>query len=149
MQRRIAAQIMKVGLERVWFDEAELGEIAEAMTREDIRRLIHRGVIQKKQKKGVSRSRAKAVRAQKRKGRRRGHGSRKGRKFARLGSKRRWMSTIRPLRRTLRELRDKGMIDKAVYRKTYLRAKGGMFKSKSYLESYLKEHGMVGESDGA
>jgi hypothetical protein len=36
-----------------------------------------------------------------------------------------------------------GSINRSVYRKTYMRAKGGMFKSKGYLESYLKEHKMM------
>lgn len=143
MQRRMAAEILKAGSHRIWFDEADLDEITGAVTREDIKRLINRGSIQLKQVKGTSRARANKIRLQKEKGRRRGHGTRKGAKHAKVSSKRRWIKTIRPIRKRLKELRDSNAIDRSVYRKTYMMAKGGMFRSKAYLESYLKEHKMM------
>ncbi len=143
MQRRMAASIMKVGANRVWFDEGDLEEIAGAVTRDDIRRLINNGSIQKKQASGTSRGRANKLKKQKAKGRRRGHGSRKGAKHSKVSSKKRWIKTIRPIRRRLRELRDSGSLERSAYRTTYNRAKGGMFRSKAYLESYLKEHKML------
>ncbi len=142
-KKRMAAQILKVGVNRVWFDEDDLDEVSGAVTREDVKRLIARGSIQAKQIKGQSRARANKIQLQKAKGRRRGHGSRKGAKHATVTSKRKWIKTIRPIRKRLKELRDTGAIEKSVYRKTYLRAKGGMFKSKAYLEGYLKEHKML------
>lgn len=143
MQKRMAAQILKVGIHRVWFDDDDLDEISEAVTREDIKRLIIRGSIQQKQVQGTSRVRANKIKLQKAKGRRRGHGSRKGSKHSKVSSKRMWIKTIRPIRRRLKELRDSNLIEKSVYRKTYMMAKGGTFKSKAYLESYLKEHKMM------
>jgi large subunit ribosomal protein L19e len=143
MQKRMAAQVLKVGIHRVWFDENDLDEISGAVTREDIKRLIIRGSIQQKQVKGSSRVRANKIKLQKDKGRRKGHGSRKGSKHSKVTSKRIWIKTIRPIRRRLKELRDSDAIEKSVYRKTYLMAKGGTFKSKAYLESYLKEHKMM------
>jgi large subunit ribosomal protein L19e len=143
MQKRMASQILKAGCHRIWFDNTDLEEVQGAVTREDIKRLINRGTIQLKQVQGTSRVRANKIRAQKEKGRRRGHGSRSGSKHARIPSKRKWIKTIRPVRNRLRELRDTGSINRSVYRKTYMRAKGGMFKSKGYLESYLKEHKMM------
>ena len=90
-QRRLAADILKVGVERVWIDPEAAEEVSSAITREDIRKLIEEGIIKRKQKKGVSRGRARE-RARKRKlGRRRGHGSRKGTKYARLPRKRQWI----------------------------------------------------------
>lgn len=142
-QRRMAAQILKIGENRVWFDDEELDEISGAVTREDIKRLINSGTIQKKQAQGVSRARANKIRIQKEKGRRRGHGSRKGSKNSKVSSKRRWIKTIRPIRKKLKELRESEAIERSVYRKTYRMAKGGMFKSKAYLETYLKDHGMM------
>jgi large subunit ribosomal protein L19e len=139
----MSAQILKIGYHRVWFDDDDLEEISGAVTREDIKRLINRGSIQPKQARGTSRARANRIKVQKDKGRRRGHGSRKGSKHSKVSSKRRWIKTIRPIRKRLKELRDSNSIDRSVYRKTYLRAKGGMFKSKGYLESYLKEHKMM------
>jgi large subunit ribosomal protein L19e len=141
----MAADIMKVGLNKVWFDDEDLDEIAGAVTREDVKRLIARGSIQKKQTVGSSRARANKLKRQKEKGRRRGHGSRKGAKHATVTSKRKWIKTIRPIRMKLKELRAAGSIDRSIYRKTYMMAKGGMFRSKTYLESYLKEHKMMRE----
>ena len=143
MQKRMAGEILKIGYHRVWFDDEALEEISEAVTREDIRRLINRGTIQEVPVKGVSRARANKIKTQKAKGRQRGHGSRKGAKHAKVTSKRKWIKTIRPIRKRLRELKEANTIDRSVYRKTYMRAKGGMFRSKAYLESYLKEHKLM------
>jgi len=142
-QRRLAADILKVGVERVWIDPEAAEEVSSAITREDIRKLIEEGIIKRKQKKGVSRGRARE-RARKRKlGRRRGHGSRKGTKYARLPRKRRWIMRIRALRRRLRELRDEGRLDRRTYRLLYRRAKGGMFKSVAHLEEYIRANNLA------
>lgn len=138
-QRRIAASILKVGQGRVWLDPEDSEAIEAAVTREDVRKLIRAGAIQRKQEKGISRYRTRKLRAQKKKGRRSGHGSRRGKKFARLPRKRRWISAIRPIRRRLVELKDSKKIDTRTYRKLYLMAKGGMFRSKAHLETYIKE----------
>ncbi|RMF91310.1 MAG: 50S ribosomal protein L19e [Methanobacteriota archaeon] len=142
-QKRMASQILGVGYNRVLFDEDELEEIAAAVTREDIKRLINKGAISARQVKGTSRGRIKRNMRQKAKGRRSGHGSRKGSKNAKVSSKKRWIKTIRPIRKRLKELREEGAVDRSVYRKTYRMAKGGIFRSKAYLESYLKEHKMM------
>jgi large subunit ribosomal protein L19e len=144
-KRRMAASILKVGKGRVWFDSEELEGIEEAVTRADIRGLIHDGVIQAKPVKGTSRGRANFRKAQRAKGRRSGHGTRKGAKGARFPKKRRWISTIRPIRKTLVELRDAKMIDSATRRKLYGMAKGGIFKSKAHLNMYLKEKKLIKE----
>jgi large subunit ribosomal protein L19e len=141
----MAASILKVGKGKVWFDPDELEDIEEAVTRDDIRGLIHDRVIQAKPKIGTSRGRANFRQAQKAKGRRSGHGTRKGAKGARLPKKRRWISTIRPIRKTLAELRDTKMIDSATHRKLYGMAKGGIFKSKAHLNMYLKEKKLIKE----
>ena len=108
------------------------------MTRSDVRSLIKDGLITKKQKKGISKGRTRHIAEQKRKGKRKGHGSRKGAKYARYSRKQRWIRTIRPIRERLRELRDSGEIDATTYRRYYLHAKGGMFRSKAHMESHLE-----------
>lgn len=148
-KRRMAASIMKVGKGRVWLDPDEAEDIEEAVTRDDVRGLIHDGVIQAKPKIGTSRGRANFKKAQKAKGRRSGHGSRKGAKGARLPKKRRWISTIRPIRKTLLELREAKKIDSATHRKLYGMAKGGMFKSKAHLNMYLLEKKLITEEKKA
>ncbi len=137
-QRRMAADILKCGYDRVWIDPNGLEEVAEAVTRSDIRSLIKDGFIGKKQKKGISRGRARHLAMQKKKGKRKGPGSRRGAKYARQPRKRRWIQTIRPIRRRLRELRDSGEIDATTYRRFYLYAKGGMFRSTAHMESHLE-----------
>jgi large subunit ribosomal protein L19e len=144
-QRRVAAQLLKCGENRVWIDPNRSEDVSDAITRGDVRTLIFSGAVAAKQKKGISRARTNYVKAQKAKGRRRGQGSRRGRKGARKPSKEVWMQTIRPIRRKLKELRDSGKIDTSTYREYYLKAKGGVFKSRPHLESHLKAEGILKE----
>jgi len=144
-QRRMAASILKCGVNRVWMDQDRLDEIAKAVTKEDIRILINGGAITVRQIKGISSGRKKYNKNQKEKGRRRGHGSRKGAKYARLPKKERWMRTIRSLRTYLKNLRDENKIDKLTYRKYYRKAKGGEFRSKHHLETHLVSDGIIKE----
>ncbi|HHH83919.1 MAG: 50S ribosomal protein L19e [Thermoplasmata archaeon] len=144
-QRRIAAEVLKCGENRVWIDPDEIEEVEKAVTRQDIRNLVKKGIISAKKKKGVSRARARILHEQRKKGRRRGHGSRKGAAYARRPKKVRWILTIRPIRRYLRQLRDDGIIAPAVYRRYYARAKGGEFKSKHHLKTHLIMEGVIKE----
>ncbi|AIJ06231.1 50S ribosomal protein L19e [Methanocaldococcus bathoardescens] len=143
VQRRMAAEILKCGIERVWIDPTQLERVKMAMSKDDIRALIKEGVIKKKQKKGISSARVKKLKEQRRKGRRRGPGSRRGAARARTPQKEKWMATIRALRKTLKQLRDSGKIDRKVYRKLYRMAKGGAFRSRSHLFLYMKEHDLL------
>lgn len=142
-QRRMAASILKCGENRVWMDHDRTDEIAKAVTKDDIRVLIGGKAIKSRQIKGVSGGRKKFNVKQKEKGRRRGHGSRKGAKYARLSRKERWMRMIRPIRLYLRKLRDEGKIDRSAYRRYYLKAKGGEFRSKHHLETHLISDGVI------
>jgi large subunit ribosomal protein L19e len=144
-QRRMASELLKCGVNRVWIDPNRSEDVSDAITRADVRTLINSGTIVARQKKGVSRGRAEFEKAQKRKGRQTGHGSRRGRKGARKPSKERWMQAIRPIRLKLKELRDTGKIDPATYRIYYLKAKGGVFKSRSHLISHLKSENILKE----
>ncbi len=143
LQRRLAAEVLDCGMNRVWFDPDALEEIAAAATKEDIRELIERGLIKRKPVKGVCRVRINKRKAQKRKGRRRGHGKRKGKATARMPKKRAWIIRIRALRRRLRLLKEKGVLDSKTYRMLYRKAKGGEFRSVSHLNAYLKSMGIL------
>ncbi|UJG42424.1 MAG: 50S ribosomal protein L19e [Candidatus Heimdallarchaeum endolithica] len=142
-QRRIAAKILKVGKNRVKIDPDSLQDLSLAITREDIRGHIDTGDIKKRKVKGVSRGRARANAAKKRKGQRKGPGSREGPKYSRLPRKTRWINHIRAQRKYLAKLRNEGYIEKSVYRKLYLQAKGGLFRSVRYLRTYIEEHGLA------
>lgn len=144
-QRRMAASILKCGRNRVWMDSDRTDEIAKAVTRADVKILINGGAIKSKQIQGISRGRKKFNQKQKDKGRRKGHGSRKGAKYARLPRKERWMRTIRPIRTYLRQLRDDKSIERSIYRKYYRKAKGGEFRSKHHLRTRLTSDGFLKE----
>jgi large subunit ribosomal protein L19e len=139
-QRRLAAEILKVGQNRVWIDPERMDDVEGAITREEVKKLIHEKVIASLPEKGVSRSRAKTVRRKKGVGRRKGPGSRTGSARAKISKKEAWMSKIRSLRRKLRELKANRIITESTYRKMYGVAGSGKFESIADLERYLKAH---------
>lgn len=138
-QKRLAADVMKVGVSRVWIDPEFEDEVSLAITRDDIRRLVDEGAIQRKPFTGVSRGRARYVLQQKRKGRRQGQGTKKGSATAKLSGKERWMMKIRPMRKELKKLRDSGKISPKTYRELYLKAKGNAFRNTAHLKTYISE----------
>jgi len=140
-QRRLAAQILKVGESRVWIDPERIADVEAAITREEIKKLIHEGAIKALPKKGVSRARARVIHAKKKKGLRKGPGSRSGSARAVVSKKEAWMKKIRALRRRLRELKERRIITQTDYRKLYSMAKSGEFKSIAELERYIKTQG--------
>ncbi|MUV85922.1 50S ribosomal protein L19e [Natronomonas sp. CBA1123] len=139
-QKRLAADVLGVGKNRVKFDPDAQGEIADAITRDDIRELVDSGVISATEAKGNSRGKARE-RAKKRSyGHQKGHGSRKGKAGARQNKKEDWTSRIRAQRRELRELRDDGEIDRSQYRELYDQASGGEFDSVADLRRYIDDN---------
>ena len=141
-QRRLAAQILKVGENRVWIDPNRLDDVAMAIRRDDIRRLIHEGAIRQLPIKGISRARAKVLSEERKRGLRSGHGSRKGKKTAKVSGKERWMIKIRAIRRHLKKLRARRIIRPSDYRRLYRLAKGGVFPSIRRVDNYIQEHKM-------
>ena len=140
-QKRMAAEILGCGVSRVRVKQTK--ELEEALTRDDIRNLISSGAIYTLQKKGTSRWHARIILRQKKKKRRRGMGTKKGRLGTRFPKKGEWMKTVRALRRLLKELRDNKQIEKKVYKQLYYQVKGGMFRNKSHLLYYIKEHRLL------
>ncbi len=128
-QKKLAARVAGVGLDRVRINPENIELVQEAITRSDIRRLIRSGAIEILQKRGVSRARART------RPKRRGPGRRKGGKYSRLSRKRRWINRIRALRRELRSMRDKGVIDAKMYRDLYRRL--SRFESVAQLRSHV------------
>ena len=141
-QRRIAAQILKVGANRVLIASERLEDVEVAITREEIRRLIHEGAIRPAPKKGVSRARARVLHDKKKKGLRRGSGTRKGSSGAKITKKQAWMQRIRVLRRTLREWKTSRALTEGAYRQLYMIAGSGAFSSTADMERYAKTHGL-------
>jgi large subunit ribosomal protein L19e len=139
-QRRLAAQLLKIGQNRVWINPERTDDVDTAITRDEVRRLIHEGTIRASPEKGISRGRARVLHEKKKKRRRSGPGSRTGSTHARVSKKRAWMSRIRPLRKNLHSLRAKKIIPENAYQKLYRMAGSGRFESVADLERYLKAH---------
>jgi large subunit ribosomal protein L19e len=145
-QRRLAAALLKCGEGRVWIDPSSQEELADAVTRADLRSAIKAGVIRRGRVIGTSRVRARRHAAELAKGRHAGPGSRRGTPRSRLSKKDRWMRRIRAQRDLLRELRGQKKIPAAVYRTFYRRAKGGMFRSRAHLLVNLRLAGHLKEA---
>ena len=139
-QRRLASRILNIGQNRVWIDPARVEDVEGAITREEVRKLVHEKIIKTLPEKGVSRSRAKAVLEKKRKGRRKGPGSHVGSAHAGVSKKDAWMLKIRSLRKRLRELKASRVITETTSPQYYRMAGSGRFSSVADLERYLKAH---------
>ncbi len=142
VQKRLSAYLLKSGENRVVFDNTRLSEIKEAITKADIRKLINDGAIRARQKKGISSFRGNKLRLQKRKGKRKGYGSRKGTKTARTPRKRAWITKVRVQRKFIKLMKLKKSVAPETYTKVYRMIKGNMFRSKRHLKLYLEENNL-------
>jgi len=129
--RRLAADILRVGEGRVRIDPTNLSEVQGALTREDVRSLIEKGMVSKKPVQG---------RASARKGKTRGKGRRRG---SRTSEKEEWMMRVRAQRRFLRMLLEDKALPAESKRSIYNKVKAGMFRNKRAFLLYLKDNGFV------
>jgi large subunit ribosomal protein L19e len=136
-QKRLASDVLDVGKNKVWFDPERQGDIAEAITREDVRELVDEGAIRADEPEGNSRGRARERQQKRSYGHRTGPGSRRGKSGARQDPKAEWRSRIRAQRERLRELRDEGDLDRSTYRDLYDKAGGGEFDSVADMERFI------------
>ena len=84
------------------------------------------------------------TRIQKSKGKRKGFGSRKGKKTARgLAPKRVWINKIRLQRDYIKSLRNSKIITSTAYHELYMKSKGGFFRSIRHLKLYTEERGLI------
>ncbi|MDD2655896.1 MAG: 50S ribosomal protein L19e [Candidatus ainarchaeum sp.] len=133
--KRLAADILCVGVNRIRLDKDNLGKVEEALTRADVRGLVDEGVVYAIPKKAGHRTQDKS---------RQGRGRRKGNKKARMGGgKSSWMVRIRSQRAYLEQLLGSGELPKAHKRTIYLKIKGGAFKGKAAMKAYLAENRML------
>lgn len=141
-QRRLAAQVLGCGENRVWIDQDKIYEVSMAITRDEIRTLIKEGAIKAKLIESQSRGRSRSLAEKKQKGRRIGPGTKKGGKYSLVSRKQRWINRIRAQRRHLRELRENRTITVNTYRTLYRKAKGGEFRSIAELDRYINERNL-------
>ncbi|MBW2991147.1 50S ribosomal protein L19e [Candidatus Woesearchaeota archaeon] len=147
LQKRLAAKILKCSEKRVVFEPARLEDVKEAITKTDVRLLIGEGVIKEKPKQGVSRVRANKRRIQRRKGLRKGEGSRKGKVNARESKKQAWMKKIRAQRKFLKQLKKGALIKPRMYKKLYAKSKGGFFRNIKHIKLYIQENKLILKSE--
>lgn len=129
--RRLAADIMHVGENKIRIKPDGIKDVEGALTRADVKGLISKGIIIKLKPQGRASTAKKG---------RRGRGHRKG---TILDPKDIWMEKIRAQRRFLGLLLQSGALPKAQKKIIYKKLKSGIFRNKKAMFLYLKEGGMV------
>jgi large subunit ribosomal protein L19e len=140
--KRLAADILGVGVSRVKISPEAVGRLDEVVTRDDVRALIEEGLIWAEPKKGVSRGCWRIRHLKKKRGRRRGPGSRKGK---RVDEQEVWKNKVRAMRRFLNTLKRLGKLEPAVWRRLYRMVKGNYFRDLNHLKTYINEHKLTKE----
>jgi large subunit ribosomal protein L19e len=137
-KKRLVSRVVGVGQSRIKFDPESADDIADAITRDNIRSLISSGAITIKPAKGTSRGRAKFKKLQKRK---RGTktGSKKGRKGARVGKKRVYVEKVRALRHRLKVAKDRKEITNPQFWDIYHKIGGNTVRNIAHLRSLIEE----------
>jgi large subunit ribosomal protein L19e len=137
-KKRLVSRVVGVGLARIKFDPERSDDIADAITRQNIRSLISAGAITIKAAKGTSRGRAEFKKTQKKK---RGTttGSKKGRKGARVGKKEVYVKKVRALRYRLKVAKDREEITNPEFWTIYKKIRGNTVRNIAHLRSLIEE----------
>ena len=137
-KKRLVARVTGVGIHRIRFDTDHLTDIADAITRENIRSLITANTIRIKSFTGTSKGRAQTKKAQKNK---RGttQGSKKGSKGARVGKKTVYVAKVRALRRLLKIAKDRKDLTNPEFWALYKRVGGNTVRNKAHLRTLMDE----------
>ena len=137
-KKRLASRVTGVGVHRIKFDSDHLDDVADAITRENIRSLITANTIQIKSFTGTSRGRAQYKKDQKNK-RGTGQGSKQGRKGARVGKKEVYVAKVRSLRRLLKIAKDRKDITNPEFWGLYKKVGGNTVRNKAHLRLLMEE----------
>ena len=137
-KKQLVARMYKVGVNRVHFDSDHLDDIADAITRDNIRSLFSANTIKIKPIKGASRGRAKIKKIQKKK-RGVGQGSKKGRKGARVGKKEVYVTKVRSLRYRLKIAKDRKEITNTEFWDLYKKVGGNTVRNIAHLRTLIDE----------
>ena len=136
-KRQLVSRILGVGVDRVKFDPEHLDDVADAITRDNIRSLITANVIEIKPIKGTSKGRSYFKKLQRSK---RGtkQGSKKGRKGARTGKKQVYVRKIKVMRHQLKVSKLRKEIVNEDYWKLYKQVSGNQVRNLAHLRSLIE-----------
>ena len=137
-KKRLASRVIGVGVHRIKLDPDHLDDVADAITRENIRSLITANTIKISSFTGTSRGRAHTKKAQKNK---RGttQGSKQGRKGARVGKKEVYVAKVRSLRRLLKIAKDRKDLTNPEFWALYKKVGGNNVRNKAHLRTLMEE----------
>jgi large subunit ribosomal protein L19e len=137
-KRQLVSRILGVGVDRVKFDPDHLDDVADAITRDNIRSLITANVIEVKPIKGTSKGRSYFKKFQRS---RRGtkQGSKKGSKGARAGKKEIYVKKIRAMRHQLKVSKARKEIKNDVYWNLYKQVSGNQVRNLAHLRTLIEE----------
>ena len=137
-KKRLASRVIGVGVHRIRFDTDHLDDVADAITRENIRSLVTANTITVKSFTGTSKGRAHKKKAQRNK---RGttQGSKRGRKGARVGKKEVYVAKVRSLRRLLKIAKDRKDLTNPEFWALYKRVGGNTVRNKAHLRTLMEE----------
>ena len=137
-KKRLASRVTGVGIHRIKFDTDHLDDIADAITRANIRSLITANTIRIKSFTGTTKGRAHKKKAQKNK---RGttQGAKKGRKGARVGKKQVYVAKVRSLRRLLKIAKDRKDLTNPEFWVLYKKVGGNTVRNKAHLRTLMEE----------
>jgi large subunit ribosomal protein L19e len=128
-KKELAAKTLRVGKGRLQFKQENLNEIKEAITRQDIKQLNQEGIIIikpiKGRKKNVTRKH------------RRGPGKIKMKVNKR---KQEYVKITRKLRAYAMSLRERGVLERELYKKIRNKIRMREFKSKAGMKDFLNAH---------
>jgi len=137
-KKRLASRVTGVGVHRIKFDTDHLDDVADAITRENIRSLITANTITIKSFTGTSKGRAHRKKAQRNK---RGttQGAKKGKKGARVGKKEVYVAKVRSLRRLLKTAKDRKDLTNPEFWILYKKVGGNTVRNKAHLRTLMEE----------
>ncbi len=130
--RRLAADILGVGENRIRIASTNMKEVLSAMRRSDVRALIDKGIVKAAPVKGRRKKKGKKRKSE---GRRRGKSS--------IHTKKEWMKKVRAQRKLLKSLVSLGAVKRENKRAIYMKIKSGIFKNKRAMLTYLKDNGII------
>jgi large subunit ribosomal protein L19e len=137
-KRRLVARILGVGANRIKFDSEYLDDVADAITRDNIRSLLTANIIEVRPIKGTSKGRAHHKKSQRRK---RGtkQGSKKGARGTRIGKKQVYVRKIKALRHRLKVSKGRKEITNQDYWKLYRQVGGNQVRNVAHLRTLIEE----------